>query len=176
VNALLEHLLQSYCKSICRGAPVSCRKGLKSEVNCPKRTDSVKKILAFSGFFPFLFAGVSLRHRVDTVYYRKTTGSAPATSTEMIRVNVTFSLYDAPTGGDLLWSGTKPVEANSATGPIQTDLGDSNRLRNSLYLFLKFAGDLSMILLNCVNISGNYRHLKRIIAMHSSGVQGGANA
>ncbi|HYA43386.1 MAG TPA: hypothetical protein VEF34_18945, partial [Syntrophobacteraceae bacterium] len=86
----------------------------------------MKKALALSGLFVLLLAGIAWAEPVKTVYYVKTFATAPTTVTEA--VNVTFSLYDAPTGGNFLWSETKKmtIKANSKT--ISTNLGDTNPL------------------------------------------------
>lgn len=65
---------------------------------------------------------------VTTLYYQKTLTSALTSSKTVVPINVTFSLYDSAIGGELLWSETKPIEANSATRLIETDLGDINPL------------------------------------------------
>jgi hypothetical protein len=91
----------------------------------------VKKALALSGLFLFLFAGLAQAGPLETLYYQKTLTSPLTTSTEITTVNVTFSLYDAAAGGDLLWSETKPIEANSSTRLITTSLGDTNALNGA---------------------------------------------
>ncbi len=79
--------------------------------------------LVFLLLFGFAFAG-----QLDTLYYEKTLTSALTTSHKVVTVDVTFSLYDAETGGDLLWSETKPILAKSDTKLIATNLGDTNPL------------------------------------------------
>jgi len=77
------------------------------------RRGAVKKALAVSGLFVLLFGGIALAEPVETFYYQKTLSSPLTTSAEMTAVMVAFSIYDAATGGNLLCSETKPVEANS---------------------------------------------------------------
>ncbi|MGC9963911.1 MAG: tail fiber domain-containing protein [Syntrophobacteraceae bacterium] len=88
----------------------------------------MKRGLVLSGLFLFLFVGVALADQLDTLYYQKKLSSALTTSAKMTTVNVTFSLYDAPKGGNLLWSETKPILTNHATRLITTNLGDTNPL------------------------------------------------
>jgi len=89
----------------------------------------MKKVLTLSGlFFLCHFVGTATADPVKTIYFQKTLTSSLTTSTTMTTVNVTFSIYDAASGGNLLWSETKPIQANSATKLITTNLGDTNPL------------------------------------------------
>jgi hypothetical protein len=88
----------------------------------------MKRALIVSGLFILLFSGIAWAEPLETLYYQKTLTSPLTMSAEPTTVNVTFSLYDAATGGDLLWSETKPVEANGDTRLIATNLGDTNPL------------------------------------------------
>ena len=86
----------------------------------------MKRALVLSGLIVFVFAGFAFAEPVKTVYYVKTFATAPTTVTEA--VNVTFSLYDAPAGGNFLWSETKKMTIQANAKTIRTNLGDTNPL------------------------------------------------
>ena len=80
------------------------------------------------GLLFFLSAPVVFADPVNTLFYQKKLASPLTSSTESATVSVTFSLYDAAVGGNLLWSETKAIDVDSSTTVISTNLGDTNPL------------------------------------------------
>ena len=88
----------------------------------------MKKALALSCLFLVLFAGIALPQTETTIYYQKTLTGTITTSANPVSVAVTFSIWDAQTGGNQLWQETKNITASKKTKAITTNLGDTNPL------------------------------------------------
>ncbi len=89
----------------------------------------MKKALALSGLFIFLFVSAASwadSGAPNTIYYERSLSEAITSSAASM--TFTFSLYDAPKDGKLLWSETKQIDVTPRTRLIPTNIGDTNAL------------------------------------------------
>jgi hypothetical protein len=88
-------------------------------------------LILLIGMLSFMAGGIALATKAapGTIYYQKSvTGFCGPDGEVNIPVSFTFTLYDKPTGGNILWSETKYIAVTAKTTLIRTQLGDTNPL------------------------------------------------